>query len=165
MMFPLAVVFLVVPATASDPAKPVTQKDVSAVDVVTTPVSDLNLKRVEIPTLLAGAVEHPYSHGGLGTCRRLASAIGELDAVPGNDADMPLASGRRIQPGHVAKELASSFIPFEAVIREISGANGHNRRLQTAVAAGAARRSFLKGAGQARSCAYPARAATTEQSC
>jgi len=154
LLFPLTVAFLAVPSLAGEPANRVAQKDLSAKDVVATPVTDLNLKRDEIPTLLTAALQDPYSLRGLGSCRRLVSAIGELDTVLGDDVDMPQVGGRRIQPGHVAKEVVGSFIPFEGVIREISGANGHDRRLQSAVASGFARRSFLKGAGQARGCAY-----------
>ena len=160
LMFPLTVALSAIPALASDPAKPVTHNDVSAVDVVATPATDLNLRKTEIPALLTAAVEEPYSLRGLGSCRRLVSAVGDLDAVLGDDVDMPPASGKRIRPGHVAKEVIGNFIPFEGVIREISGANGHDRRLQSAIASGAARRSFLKGTGQARGCAYPARSAT-----
>ena len=164
LMLPLAVALLTAPALAADPVKPVASHDVSAVDVVATPAMDLNLKKTEIPVLLTTAAEEPYNLRGLGSCRRLVTAIGELDAVLGDDVDMPAASGKRIRPGHVAKEVVGNFIPFEGVIREISGANGHDRRLQSAIAAGAARRSFLKGTGQARGCAYPARSATTAMS-
>ena len=66
-----------------------------------------------------------------------------------------------MRPGRVAKAVVGSFIPFEGVIREISGANGHDRRLQSAIAAGSARRSFRKGTGQARGCTHPARPATS----
>ena len=161
MMFPLAAMLIAAPALATEPATPVTPKDISAADVAATPAADLNLKRTEIPALLAAAAEEPYSLSGLGSCRRLITAIGELDAVLGNDVDMPPESGKRVRPGHVAKAVVGSFIPFEGVIREISGANGHDRRLQSAIASGAARRSFLKGTGQARGCAYPARSATS----
>ena len=160
LMFPLAALLLAAPVLAAEPAKPVTPKDASALDVVATPATDLNLRKTEIPALLTAAVEDPYNLRGLGSCRRLVSAIGELDTVLGDDVDMPAEGGKRIRPGHVAKQVVSNFIPFEGVIREISGANGQDRRLQSAIASGAARRSFLKGTGQARGCAYPARSAT-----
>ena len=161
LTLPFAMALLAAPALAADPPRPVTQNDVSAADVAATPAVDLNLKRTEIPTLLTAAIDDPYNVRGLGSCRRLVSAIGELNAVLGDDVDMPAENGKRVRPGHVARSVVGSFIPFEGVIREISGANGHDRRLQSAIAAGAARRSFLKGTGQARGCAYPARSATS----
>lgn len=153
--------FLVSPAMASEPDKPVNQRDVSAVDVVATPAGDLNLRKDKIPALLTAALDQPYSLTGLGTCRRLAAEIGGLDGVLGDDIDMAQADGRRISPGRVAQSVVGSFIPFRGVIREISGANGHDRKLQTAILAGVARRSFLKGTGQAKGCRYPARAAAS----
>jgi hypothetical protein len=79
--------------------------------------------------------------------------------VLGDDIDMPQADGQRTSPGRMAQSVVGSFIPFRGVIREISGANEHDRKLQTAILAGVARRSFLKGTGQAKGCRYPARAA------
>lgn len=140
----------------------VTGQDISAQDVVTTPATDLNLKKDEIPALLLTAQQRPYTLGGLDTCRQLTAAIGELDAVLGDDVDVPQEGGRRVQPGRVAQSVVGSLIPFRGLIREISGANAHDRALQQAVVAGVARRSFLKGIGQGKGCRYPARSATLE---
>lgn len=153
------------PVFAAQPGKadaPVTDKDVSAGDVVATPATDLNLKKDEIPPLLLAAQQRPYVLRGLDTCRLLAAAIGELDAVLGDDLDVPQEGGRRVMPGRVAQSVVGSFIPFRGLIREISGANAHDRALQQAVIAGVARRSFLKGIGQGKGCRYPARSATLD---
>lgn len=150
------------PGKPDRPDKPVTQKEPTATDVVGTPASDLNIKRDEIPPLLVAAQERPYVLRGLGTCRQLAAAIGELDGVLGEDIDVPQSEGRRTSPGRVAQSVVGSFIPFRGLIREISGANAHDRALQAAVIAGVARRSFLKGIGQAKGCRYPARSATLD---
>lgn len=151
-----------VAAAQDKPEKPVTQTEPDAVDVVTTPATDLNLRKNEIPALLVAAEQRPYVLRGLGSCSQLATAIGELDAVLGDDIDVPQAEGRRMSPGRVAQSVVGAFIPFRGVIREISGANSHDRALQAAILAGVARRSFLKGIGQARGCRYPARSATLE---
>jgi hypothetical protein len=155
-----AATLFAMPAVAREPGKPISQQDVSAVDVAATPANDLNLRKEEIPPLLIAAEQHPYSLSGLGNCRRLTAAVGGLDAVLGDDVDFPQADDRRIRPGRVAQSVVGSFIPFRGLIREISGASEHDRQLQTAILAGVARRSFLKGTGQARGCRYPARAAT-----
>lgn len=144
---------------ADKPDRPVTQRNVTAVDVAATPATDLNLRKNEIPALLTTAEDQPYALGGLGACRRLSAAVSDLDAVLGNDIDLPSPDGR-MSPGRVAQAAIRGMIPFGGLIREISGASGHDRKMQAAILAGVARRSFLKGVGQARGCTYPARSAT-----
>ena len=141
-------------------SKPVTSKDVRAGDVVATPLADLNLKKGDIPPLLFAAVQRTYGLQGLGNCQQIAEAIGELDALLGDDLDLPQPGGRHTSPGQVAQYAVGSFIPFRDVIREVSGASRHDREFQSAVIAGMVRRAFLKGIGQARGCSYPARSAT-----
>ena len=150
------------PGVADQPDKPITQKDVTATDVIATPATDLNLKKDEIPALLVAAQERPYALRGLDNCRQLAAAIGDLDAVLGEDVDVPQTEGRRTSPGRVAQSVVGSFIPFRGLIREVSGANSRDRALQAAILSGVARRSFLKGIGQGKGCRYPARSATLD---
>lgn len=152
-----------VPAVAAEPdepEKPVTDRGPSMGDAAATPVSDLNLKKGEIPQLLISAQERPYHLGGLERCNQIAGAIRELDQLLGDDLDLPQEDGQRVTAGRVAQAAVGSFIPFRGLIREVSGANTHERRMQAAIVAGIARRAFLKGYGQARGCRYPARAAT-----
>ena len=151
-----------VPAAAQDDTKPVTDKEVTAVDVVATPATDLNLKKDEIPALLITAQERPYTLRGTSTCSQLSAAIGDLDAVLGDDIDLPKDGGRKMNAGRVAQSVVGSFIPFRGIIREVSGANNRERELQAAIIAGMARRAFLKGTGQAKGCRYPARSATLD---
>ena len=158
----IAAVMLPVSAAAREPEKAIVSKDVTAKDVAATPVTDLNLRKGEIPPVLTAAVQQAYSLRGLGNCQQLASAIGELDAVLDDDVDLPQTGERRISGGRLAQSVVGSFIPFRGVIREMSGASNRDRELQSAVLAGVARRAFLKGTGQARGCRYPARSATLE---
>ena len=150
------------PAKDDEPNKPITNRDVGAADVALTPLGDLNLRKGEIPPLLIQAQEQPYTLAGLTRCPQLAAAIGELDAVLGEDIDVAQAKGQSISPGRVAQSALGSFIPFRGVIRELSGANAQERKIQTAIYAGTARRAFLKGVGQQRGCRYPARSATPQ---
>jgi hypothetical protein len=131
--------------------------------VAETPVTDLNITKKHIPLVLVAAEQHPYTLSGIGSCQRLTSAIHELNAVLGDDFDLPHGGGKRTSPGRVAQSVVGSFIPFRGVIREVSGANAHDREMQAAILAGVARRSFLKGIGQAKGCRYPARSATLAQ--
>lgn len=157
-----AIAILALPALASEPQKPVADKEVTAVDVVATPAGDLNIRKDEIPALLLAAEQQPYGLGGLSNCRRIAAAVSELDAMLGDDIDLPQGDKKRTSAGRVAQSVVGSFIPFRGIVRELSGANEHDRKLQTAILAGVARRSFLKGTGQARGCGYPARGATAQ---
>lgn len=147
------------PAEAKEPDKPVSDRSPSMGDAVATPASDLNLKKDTIPPLLLTAHERPYTLVGLRRCPEIAAAVGELDAVLGPDVDLPVEARNRMTAGRVAQAAVGSFIPFRGLIREISGANEQERKIQTAVQAGVARRAYLKGVGEARGCRYPARSA------
>jgi len=143
-----------------DPAKPMAERETSVKDAATSPLSDLNLKKDAVPPLLMAAQNQPYSLVGLRTCPQIAAAVGELDAVLGADIDLPAETRDRFTAGRVAQAAVGAFIPFRGLIREVSGANESDRKMQAAIMAGLARRGFLKGQGQARGCRYPARAAT-----
>lgn len=146
--------------TAADP------KGVTAEDVVTKPFTDLNLKRDPIPPILQRAVASPYSLPNKATCKSLGDEIGRLNLVLGDDLDIvqeeSLMEKRENTVGSFAKSVVSSLIPFNSIIREISGANENERRWNLAIYAGSARRAFLKGVGQQMRCAFPARPATAK---
>ena len=151
------------PAAANDkpaPQRSIKDKNVNAVDVVATPVSDLGLRNGKIPPVLEMAVASPYDMAGIRTCAQITTRVSELDAVLGPDRDIPQDRAEKLSAGRVAQAAVGSFIPFRGIIREVSGANSHQRKVDDAVEAGTARRSFLKGYGQARGCPYPAREVT-----
>ena len=147
------------PIEAKEADKPVSDREPSMGDAMATPASDLNLKKDTIPPLLLTAQERPYTLVGLRRCPEIAAAVGELDAVLGPDVDLPADAKGRVTAGRVAQAAVGSFIPFRGLIREISGANEQERKIQAAVQAGVARRAYLKGVGEARGCRYPARSA------
>ncbi|NBW76296.1 MAG: hypothetical protein EBR34_10910 [Sphingomonadaceae bacterium] len=147
------------PVETKEPDKPMTERSPSMGDAVATPASDLNLKKDTIPPLLLTAQDRPYTLVGLRRCPEIAAAVGELDAVLGPDIDLPAEARNGMTAGRVAQAAVGSFIPFRGLIREISGANEQERKIQAAVQAGMARRAYLKGVGEARGCRYPARAA------
>ena len=142
----------------------VAQPNVTAADIVSKPLSDLNIKKTEVPPILLAAREQPYDLAGLRSCRSIQNAVGELNAALGDDMDVAAEKTRDEKRGNavgsVARSVMTSLIPFNGVIREISGANANDRQWQVALYAGASRRAFLKGYGQAKGCPYPARAAT-----
>lgn len=143
----------------------VTQDQVSVGDVATTPLSDFNIKKDEVPAVLVTAREKPYALGGMTRCSAITTEIAQLDAVLGDDIDISRDDGgSNIRMGNVAKSLVRSLIPFGGVIRELSGANAQERKWEEAIYAGSVRRAFLKGIGQQRGCKYPARSATAADS-
>lgn len=163
-MVRIAVSFMAL-ALAASPAlaaqdKPITRDEPDAVDVAKTPVTDLNIDKREIPAILIEAQARPYELDGGKRCQALIREIEQLDEVLGPDIDLPEEERSRISAGRVAKTVVGSFIPFRGLIREVSGANDHDRKVRAAIQAGLARRGFLKGMGLARGCAYPARPAS-----
>lgn len=142
----------------------VAPRNVTAEDVMTKPLSDLNLKKEAIPPILQAAREQPYDLTGLRGCRAIQNEVGQLNAALGDDIDIGAEKTRNEKRGNtvgsVAKSVLTGFIPFNGVIREVTGAAANDRQWQIALYAGASRRAFLKGYGQARGCRYPARAAT-----
>lgn len=130
--------------------------------MLTTPVTDLNLRKDAIPPLLLAAQTDPYGLAGLHRCAEIAAEVSRLDAVLGEDIDIAQAPGGRTSAGKVAQQVIGWLIPFRGLIRELSGASEQERRLQLAIYAGSARRSFLKGVGLQRGCRWPARSATPD---
>ena len=151
-------------ATASDekpatnpPSKPVTNTPPNAQQVAETPLTDLNVKKGEIPPILLRAQANPYSLSGLRSCPAIIREVGGLNAVLGDDVDIASARKKGLTAGGVAQSVVGSLIPFRSVVRELSGANAEQRRLEAVIRAGMARRGFLKGVGLSRGCHYPAR--------
>jgi hypothetical protein len=129
-----------------------------ATEVAKTPLRDLNIDARDVPDVLQSAVRDPYATAGLARCDALVSAIAELDRVLGADYDIAEDDGeKRISEGRVGQSVVGSLIPFRGLVREATGAAEADRNLRAAYTAGMARRSFLKGWGLGRGCAYPAR--------
>lgn len=156
----LAFLATALPVAAQNPGtdRPRTTEKV-AEDVVTQPVQDVGIDKKDIPENLIRIQDKPYSLTGIKTCAQIRSAIGDMDAVLGEDLDVPYEATRddkrKDTAGKVGGLLVNSIIPFRGVIREISGAAAQERRYNAAVYAGVVRRSFLKGIGHQRGCKYP----------
>lgn len=158
-----ALALTAVPALAREPEetdKRITDREINAVDVAKTPMTDLNIGNEDFPQLILDAQAKPYDLAGLQRCSQISAVVSQFDAILGDDLDLPQTEAMRVSPGRIAQSVVGSFIPFRGIIRELSGANDQRRRLQLAVEAGMTRRGFLKGIGQQRGCRYPARPAT-----
>ncbi|MEM6907667.1 MAG: hypothetical protein AAF494_03220 [Pseudomonadota bacterium] len=126
-------------------------------EVARTPLEDLGINADEIPEVLAIATKDPYASEKLETCNAIVGEIAALDQVLGPDYDLAGEANTGFSVGTAAKGVVGSFIPFRGLVREVSGAAGDERKTRAAVAARMVRRGFLKGLGQQRGCAYPAR--------
>ncbi len=135
-------------------------------DAALTPLEDLNLRRREIPPVLA-AMESPYHLPAELTCKDLDRMIAELDSLLGPDWDAPQPDERlRTEVlGDEAAEAAlgavesgvTGWIPFRGLIRKATGAESHEKKYNRAYRIGAQRRTYLKGYGLAKGCPAPAR--------
>ena len=162
-LFALSALTLAAPAlgqTAVDP------ENTKPEDVVMSPLSDVNLHKKDVPAVLDAALADPYDLTGIKSCAGYTTAIQSLDAALGDDIDVARDKTRDEKMsnsiGSIAKSVIGSFIPFRGIIREVSGANAQKQAWERALYAGSVRRAFLKGMGQSKGCAYPARPATPQ---
>lgn len=136
-------------------------------DAATTPLSDLNLVRADIPPPLIEALKSPYRPPAEPGCAAIATEVAQLEAVLGADLDVPPSASRPslIERGGGAvgdaavgalRGAAEGVIPFRGWVRKLTGAERYSREVAAAIAAGSVRRSYLKGVGQARGCTPPA---------
>jgi hypothetical protein len=137
-------------------------------DAVMAPLEDLNLRKHEIPEILTLATTKPYDLTGLDNCEAIASEVTKLDSLLGADFDEPPAPEDsrtlREKGGEAAGDVARgsvrnatrSIIPFRGLVRQMTGAQRHQKELDTAIQAGKVRRAYLKGVGMNKNCAPPA---------
>lgn len=137
-------------------------------DAVTAPLQDLNLKRVRIPQILLDAMQRPYDLNGLDRCDAISDEVRKLDTVLGADIDEPPpppdTSTMGQKGGRMANKAAvgamtratRSIIPFRGLVREMTGAERHDKEVNSAIQAGQVRRAYLKGVGMNKNCAPPA---------
>lgn len=133
-------------------------------EAATTPLADVNLRRVRLPDVLQRAAANPYDPRGMGECRTIAVEVARLDEALGPDSDEPPPPddrGDMERTAHSAAVIAvregvSSAIPFRGWVRQLSGAARQQKAVQDAINAGSIRRGYLKGVGMRLNCAPPA---------
>lgn len=151
----LGVMALVLPGTAQAQSMGAKQDGVGtdAVDAVTQPLSDLNLRSKDIPPTLLDAQDAPYSLEGLGDCEALRRDVARLEELLGPDADAPPEKRGLVRSGlKTGGDILGGMIPFRGLVRRVSGAREVEKRWERALYAGVARRSFLKGVMAGRGC-------------
>jgi len=105
----------------------------------------------------------PYARPpGKLSCARIVELVTPLDQALGADLDEPsvdeddvMEKGRGGALSAVAG-VTSGAIPFRGWVRQLTGAQRHDRLVQAAILAGGVRRGYLKGLGESRGCGPPA---------
>lgn len=128
-------------------------------NAATTPLSDLNVVRAEIPEVLKASAAAPYAMPVDASCGGLAAGIRALDEVLGPDLDAPHTSGN---PGLLDRggdaatgalqRTAEGVIPFRGWVRKLSGAERYAHQVSAAITAGGVRRGYLRGLSAAQAC-------------
>jgi hypothetical protein len=144
-------------------------------DAATTPLSDLGIKRADIPAVLSKAQENPYLMPAAQSCVAIALELHELDEALGPDFDAPASAGKASfmdkasgmagdQAVGALQRTAEDLVPFRGWVRKLSGAERHSKHVSACLLAGAARRAFLKGMAAAQHCAPDAAPAALTKS-
>jgi hypothetical protein len=143
-----------------------------AKQVMKQPLKDLNVVQDQIPEALLKAKADPYARPLEASCHAVRVEIYELDYALGQDLDTDKAADESLskklanETYNLARGAVSGLIPYRGIVRRVTGAEKHARAINEALLAGAVRRSYLKGFGEALGCAYPAaprRQAATER--
>jgi hypothetical protein len=153
------------PASSSSSGGVVERTSRGLPDAAASPLNDLNLRRESIPDLLR-AIDNPYHVDPGISCDDIKGQVTALDELLGRDFDIPppdpaslserAAEGASTAFLDTISSTASSVIPLRGVVRNVSGANAHQRRVRKAYERGSHRRTFLKGIGLMKGCNSPA---------
>lgn len=128
-----------------------------------TPLSDLNVVQEEIPDALGNAAKGPYAAPQAPGCAPILTEILALDEALGADLDDPkvrekpslLTRGTDLAENagvSAVRRTVEGFVPFRSWLRKLSGAEKHSKQVAAAITAGAIRRAYLKGRGDAMAC-------------
>ncbi|WP_205854055.1 hypothetical protein [Phenylobacterium kunshanense] len=130
---------------------------------VTAPLRDLNVVRAKIPEVLLDALADPYERPpAKWRCSQIIALVRPLDEALGPDIDRILPGDENLMDRGkstalgAAADLASDAIPFRGWVRKLTGAEAHDKLVQSAIIAGNVRRAYLKGLGESRGCMPPA---------
>ncbi|HUO23884.1 MAG TPA: hypothetical protein VMU59_15320 [Caulobacteraceae bacterium] len=128
---------------------------------VSAPLQDFNVVRTQIPVVLLEAKSDVYARPNPLNCGALAIELGRLDDALGPDIDIKKAAKSRSDRGAeyaanagvaAVKDVAEGWIPMKSWVRYMTGAQQHDEAVQSAIAAGRERRSYLKGLAQSLGC-------------
>lgn len=130
---------------------------------MTSPLSDLNIVRTDIPEVLINARKAPYLIIPGAECAWYEKEIQSLNEVLGPDIDAAQVDEhgniveRELGNATIGalKSFTEGFVPFRSWVRRLTGADSHAREVAAASIAGIVRRSYLKGVVSGKSCVSP----------
>ncbi|WP_194745419.1 hypothetical protein [Thermaurantiacus tibetensis] len=151
----LAALLLAAPAAAQEAreADDPLVKDVA--EILAQPGRDLGIVPTRVPELLEKLLSNPYHRDGTASCAELRLGIAQLTALLGPDWGDPAPPGESREEQLAKAGLragVSSAIPFQGLVREVTGAAAAERRRQQAIEAGLARRGYLRGIAREKRC-------------
>lgn len=132
--------------------------DPSPGDALGQPLTDLNITREDIPDALKAIVADPYKLPAPAGCPTITAEIAVIDQLLGPDIDIVLdpktarAERENAAVSSLVSQFSTSWIPGRDIIRTLSGAQAHTRKVREAVLAGSLRRAFLKGMSRQLAC-------------
>ncbi|OYU70458.1 MAG: hypothetical protein CFE28_10935 [Alphaproteobacteria bacterium PA2] len=132
-------------------------------NAITAPLRDVNVLQSKIPDVLLAALEDPYARPQYIDCDWIVYEVLPLNGALGLDMREPgiddNTMGERASVavlGAIAG-ATSGNLPMRSWVRMLSGAQLHDKLISAAITAGQIRRAYLKGLGESRGCAPPAR--------
>lgn len=126
----------------------VTQAKNAPSDLANAPAKALNLKNVKIPDYLKGAND-PYARTFSTSCADIAAEVAQLDEFLGPDWDSP---DHYSKVGGKRGNLFDAILPYGGLVRFVSGASRHEKKVLQAADYAGVRRSYLKTVGQNKGC-------------
>jgi len=127
-------------------------------DIASQPARDVGIAKTKIPPILSEAAKNPYAAPSGRKCNALIADMAVLNEALGPDFSANEEENEN-RAGKIAeasgKMIINSLIPFRGLVREVTGAAPAERRLRAAIAAGIARRGYLRGLAESRHCKIP----------
>ncbi|HXV01499.1 MAG TPA: hypothetical protein VG166_13475 [Caulobacteraceae bacterium] len=153
---PLALAQTTAPTSSPPVVEPTTQGTTDMGSAAETPLRNANLVRQSLPPVLVSATNDPYALPRPLNCATLDVEVVNLNGALGDDLDAGPSSGHRALAPEAVKVAANALIPWQGVVRFVSGADARDRKIRRAIIAGVTRRAYLKGLGEAKGCGLPA---------
>ncbi len=121
------------------------------------PLYDLNFKKDEIPAPLAD-LKNIFTPPPEESCRNMRREIYALNGVLGPEEIVTSDDPEKVltlNPSGALESAMSSLIPYNDILKYLSGATAHEKKLARAIFRGHARRAFLRGWEVGRGCDKP----------
>ncbi len=137
----------------------------AAFSAALTPLEDIGLRKRKIPEMLKMLAEDPYATPAKATCDDMKAELADLTVILGPDYDEAKKQQSALSAREQAMEdggnmLSDAFvglvrsqtdiIPLRSIVRRLTGASSHEKRVAQAVEAGKLRRAYLKGVAYAK---------------